>query len=272
MAANPCASAQYPAFASRITSKERDSETGLDYFGARYYSGAEGRFISADPFIPQLECGNAGCFANYLESPQNWNRYAYTRNNPLIYIDPDGEKTELAVGRNTETNPFGHIALIIDGKVYSFGTNYNKIAGNEDWGADAKVYLDAQGNSRQTDLLELKISPDQEQSLVNTLDTNNPNAPGAAKYDALGNSCVTVIEKGLQNAGVLPTPQPGPEVIGNGGAVFQRAADKSFTPDQLADRAIQQPGLVSKATTVGKKSTSVVQSFINLFKKKTGSE
>ena len=32
-----------------FTAKERDAETGLDYFGARYYSGAQGRFTSADP-------------------------------------------------------------------------------------------------------------------------------------------------------------------------------------------------------------------------------
>ena len=257
---------------TQFTSKERDAETGLDYFLARYYSGAEGRFTSADPYIPQLECRTAECFANYAGMPQNWNRYAYTRNNPLIFIDPDGEKTELAVGRNTENNPFGHVALIINGNVYSFGTNYNKIAGSEDWGADANVYLNGQSNSRQTDLLQLNITPDQEQSLTKTLDANNPNAAGASKYDALGNSCVTVIEKGLQQTGILPTPQPGPEVIGKGGAVYQRAADKSFTPDQLAEKVGQQPGLVLQTKTVGKKSTSVVQSFINLFKQKTGSE
>jgi hypothetical protein len=33
-----------------LTGKERDNETGLDYFGARYFSGAQGRFTSPDPF------------------------------------------------------------------------------------------------------------------------------------------------------------------------------------------------------------------------------
>jgi hypothetical protein len=33
-----------------FTGKERDAETGLDFFGARYYSGAQGRFTSPDPF------------------------------------------------------------------------------------------------------------------------------------------------------------------------------------------------------------------------------
>jgi RHS repeat-associated protein len=61
------------------TGKERD-ETGLDYFGARYYSGAHGRFTSPDPLL------NSG--RPWI--PQSWNRYAYTFNNPLRYTDPTG--------------------------------------------------------------------------------------------------------------------------------------------------------------------------------------
>jgi RHS repeat-associated protein len=56
------------------------SVTGLDYFGARYFSGAQGRFTSPDPM---LASGRA-------EDPQSWNRYAYGRNNPLRFIDPTG--------------------------------------------------------------------------------------------------------------------------------------------------------------------------------------
>ena len=65
----------------RFTGKERDAETGLDYFGARYFSGAQGRFTSPDP--KQLP--------HDIADPQSWNKYAYTRNNPLRYVDPDGE-------------------------------------------------------------------------------------------------------------------------------------------------------------------------------------
>src|SRR5512138_1094559 len=53
-----------------FTGKERDTESGLDYFGARYYSGAMGRFVTPDePFIGQHE-----------DLPQTWNLYAYTSN------------------------------------------------------------------------------------------------------------------------------------------------------------------------------------------------
>jgi RHS repeat-associated protein len=64
----------------KFTGKERDAETGLDYFGARYFSGAQGRFTSPDP-------ENLG---SILGDPQSWNGYAYGRNNPLKFTDPFG--------------------------------------------------------------------------------------------------------------------------------------------------------------------------------------
>ena len=66
--------------AQKFTGKERDKESGLDYFQARYFSGAGGRFSSADPENASADPGD----------PQSWNGYAYARNNPLLYVDPDG--------------------------------------------------------------------------------------------------------------------------------------------------------------------------------------
>jgi RHS repeat-associated protein len=67
----------------KFTSKERDSESGLDNFGARYNSSQYGRFMSVDPD------NTSG--RDHLGDPQSWNGYAYARNNPLLYVDPDGE-------------------------------------------------------------------------------------------------------------------------------------------------------------------------------------
>jgi RHS repeat-associated protein len=64
----------------QFTAKERDNETGLDYFGARYYGSTQGRFTSVDPL---LSSGRA-------VSPQSWNRYAYALNDPTRLIDPNG--------------------------------------------------------------------------------------------------------------------------------------------------------------------------------------
>jgi len=66
----------------RFTGKERDVATGLDYFGARYYESKIGRFTTVDPVQTTAE---------NLVDPQRWNRYAYARNNPLRYTDPDGK-------------------------------------------------------------------------------------------------------------------------------------------------------------------------------------
>jgi RHS repeat-associated protein len=66
----------------RFTGKERDAETGLDYFLARYYSGAQGRFTSPDP---------VHILKQKLLDPQQWNMYAYVRNNPLRFRDPTGK-------------------------------------------------------------------------------------------------------------------------------------------------------------------------------------
>jgi RHS repeat-associated protein len=63
-----------------FTGKERDSESGLDNFGARYNSSNLGRFMSPDP-------DNAGAS---LDAPQSWNAYSYVLNNPLKYVDPYG--------------------------------------------------------------------------------------------------------------------------------------------------------------------------------------
>jgi RHS repeat-associated protein len=64
-----------------FTGKERDSESGNDYFGARYFGSSMGRFMSPDP---------SGLLAQHPENPQSWNLYAYALNNPLKNIDPTG--------------------------------------------------------------------------------------------------------------------------------------------------------------------------------------
>ena len=64
-----------------LTQKERDIETGLDYFGARYYGSTQGRFSSTDPKPVTKES-----FLN----PQRWNHYVYVNNNPLGAVDPNG--------------------------------------------------------------------------------------------------------------------------------------------------------------------------------------
>jgi RHS repeat-associated protein len=66
------------ALAYVFPGKERDAESGNDYFAARYYANATGRFMTPDP--------TGGSLLNL----QTLNRYSYGLNNPLINIDPTG--------------------------------------------------------------------------------------------------------------------------------------------------------------------------------------
>ena len=61
-----------------FTGKERDAESGLDNFGARYNSSQMGRFMSPDPL------------GGSLIDPQTLNKYSYVRNNPVTLTDPTG--------------------------------------------------------------------------------------------------------------------------------------------------------------------------------------
>ncbi|MFZ2444934.1 MAG: toxin TcdB middle/N-terminal domain-containing protein [Syntrophobacteraceae bacterium] len=65
-------------FHNKFTGQEQDPESGLYYYGARYYDPALGRFISPDSIVQAAL------------DPQTLNRYSYCRNNPLVYADPSG--------------------------------------------------------------------------------------------------------------------------------------------------------------------------------------
>jgi RHS repeat-associated protein len=84
---------------SRYTGKERDSESGNDYFGARYFASTTGRFMSPDSDNPQP-----------TNNPQRLNLYTYALNNPLRFIDEDGYTAVDRVNRATSLvgKPYGH--------------------------------------------------------------------------------------------------------------------------------------------------------------------
>jgi len=108
----------------QFTSKDRDVETGLDYFAARYYSSVQGRFTSVDP-------DNTGAIPS---DPQSWNAYAYARNNPLKYSDPDGKAFKIC---NNDA-----VCVIIsdeEAKQYTFNKNYQRNNGYYTQG-DGKIY------------------------------------------------------------------------------------------------------------------------------------
>jgi len=85
----------------KFTGKERDAETGLDYFIARHYSSAIGRFLQPDEFTggPVDVFGGEATppgplpYAD-ITNPQSLNKYTYTIGSPLRYVDPNGHGEE----------------------------------------------------------------------------------------------------------------------------------------------------------------------------------
>jgi RHS repeat-associated protein len=120
----------------KFTGKERDNETGLDYFGARYYSNGLGRWISADWSATPIPVPYAD-----FEDPQTLNLYSYVRNLPTTRADADGhcptcaavaEGAELGAEAGAEFGPVGvGIGTVVGGIAGGVGLGWvlDKISG-----------------------------------------------------------------------------------------------------------------------------------------------
>lgn len=83
----------------KFNAKELDMETGLYYYGARYYDKHMGRFIIAD------------ALGGDTTNPQSFNLYAYTLNNPLRFVDPDGNRViddDVYFSAGVDVTPLGN--------------------------------------------------------------------------------------------------------------------------------------------------------------------
>ena len=137
-----------------FTQKERDTESGLDYFLARYYSSAQGRFTSPDEFqggpleVPYSNSSDSGsralAYADVV-SPQSLNKYVYCLNNPLLYVDPDGHDWRITEEKNEKGNWV---------KNYVWDRNYTHQEGDEGGvgmagagGTRYYEYVDTQGRA-----------------------------------------------------------------------------------------------------------------------------
>jgi RHS repeat-associated protein len=85
---------------SRYTGKERDAESGNDYFGARYYASSMGRWMS-----PDWSAKIAPVPYATVADPQSLNLYTYLENNPMTHVDADGHGcADLALCRAIRDN------------------------------------------------------------------------------------------------------------------------------------------------------------------------
>ncbi|HEX4019860.1 MAG TPA: RHS repeat-associated core domain-containing protein [Acidobacteriaceae bacterium] len=118
-----------------FTGKERDAESGNDYFGARYYESAMGRWLSPDwsddpDPVPYAD----------LSDPQTLNLYGYAHNNPLTLRDPDGHHQECTTTTTSDGN--GNLVVTVschdvpDAPLLAAGA---MVLGNEEFGPAAWI-------------------------------------------------------------------------------------------------------------------------------------
>ncbi len=84
----------------------------MTYANARYYPAKTGRWLSIDPVYLSLEFN--------LSDPQSLNSYSYVGNNPLIYVDPNGESKSLFYGFNSLANRSEHLRSIITAQLEGY--------------------------------------------------------------------------------------------------------------------------------------------------------
>jgi RHS repeat-associated protein len=134
-----------------FTGKERDAESGLDNFGARYNASTMGRFMTPD----------SPSYSNH-KNPQSWNLYAYALNNPVTFRDADGHDVacgnnpgQLVADANKATNGGGRVYCQTTTKEHKFlwwhwTTSETKLAIKGD---EASFRALGQNASRLTDLI-----------------------------------------------------------------------------------------------------------------------
>jgi RHS repeat-associated protein len=247
--------------ADKFTGKERDAESGLDDFEARYYSSQFGRFHSADwsaiPVpVPYADLGN----------PQTLNLYAYVKNNPLNLTDPTGHLASTIPGPTSSQLGDQIAGLQLDSAGGNFG----------DGGADSFSSVTGEINSAllisffsDGSVQLIPMTPSQLSSLFSATaqETNQQNsdvvraAAIGATGGAVGGAIIGGVIGGVSGAtaGTAVEPGGGTVVLGIVGA--GAGAQKGAEIGAAAGAAAGALGAV--VYTQSKEATKAVANLIN---------
>jgi RHS repeat-associated protein len=116
----------------KFTGKERDSESGLDNFGARYDASSLGRFMTPDWVAGKP---SAVPYAEWAD-PQSLNLYSYARNNPLSRTDPDGHDPgdKFKTKNEAAVDAVKYMRAQKNGYKWEYGTRIHQDAKNFSYG------------------------------------------------------------------------------------------------------------------------------------------
>jgi RHS repeat-associated protein len=182
-----------------FTGKERDSESGNDYFGARYYASSMGRWMSPDPINLTNE---------RLMNPTNTlNKYAYGANNPLKYIDKDGKDITIFYRPSSGAGDFGHIVVVALNQETGANASMSFVpTGNElhspgsfAQGDSNFRALGASGVDKTYASLTIQTNPDEANHLIDII---NKIKDGSQDFSGLTHNCTTVCEDALHDLGL----------------------------------------------------------------------
>jgi RHS repeat-associated protein len=208
----------------KFTGKERDIETGLDYFGARYYASSMGRWMSPDWSVKFEPVPYAK-----LDNPQSLNLYAYVYNNPLRAADPDGHESNADKDKKLPTpdaqhdhtitvrqvsgqgaNIAGHVTVQVDGgKELGYGPKQNMTTVQVLQNTPVPGTVEPRAAGVKTeDQVTVHVRGDQAKAAQGTIDAV---AKSPGNYQLVGNNCANFAEKVVNSAGgnAPPDIKPG---------------------------------------------------------------
>ena len=178
---------------SRYTGKERDSESGNDYFGARYYASSTGRWMSPDP----INLTNA----RLLNPANTLNKYAYGGNNPLKYVDKDGKDITVFYEPPHSILETGHVFVGVvnqdTGKSAFF--SYGPAGDGKVWQsvpATSSFPMNFQGSASLT----IQTNPEDAQKLIDAV--NKIESGQLPDFNLFSSNCTTELEDVLKDYGL----------------------------------------------------------------------
>ena len=173
----------------KFTGKERDSESNLDSFGKRYYASTMGRWMSPD-LVNVTE--------DRLLSPSSTlNKYAYAADNPLKYIDPDGQDVTYFYDQGGVA---GHAILFAynqatgDSAIESFGPAHHLPIDQGVSMFEMKDFTSADNLRQNLTSLTIQTTPELAQQVIDYIRAN----PDPALWIAPGPNCSSEVWKILQ--------------------------------------------------------------------------